>query len=162
MSVNKELEFNNIINDILKNEKFIELRYEIHHGISRLDHSLNVARITYNLTKFLKSNKYVEVTRAALLHDFFQSNEIKSYSFLNHPLKSLENAENNFELTSLQKNIIASHMFPVARVLPKYKESILVSIVDKIVAIKECALYKVPITIGTAFIFCINFAILQR
>ena len=47
MSNKSEIDFNIIVNDILKNEKFIDLKYEFHHGLSRMDHSLHVARITY-------------------------------------------------------------------------------------------------------------------
>lgn len=162
MSINKELEFNTIINDILKNEKFIELKYEIHHGISRLEHSLNVAKMTYNACKHLNLKNYEEITRAALLHDFFKSSEVTENSFLNHPTKALENAKANFELTKKQENIIISHMFPVCKVLPKCKESFIVSIADKIVAIKEGVRYKVPLTIGATFLFFLNFAINQR
>ena len=50
MTVNKEVEFNNIVNDILKKDEFIELKYEIHHGISRLQHSLSVAKLTYTIS----------------------------------------------------------------------------------------------------------------
>lgn len=162
MSINKELEFNNIISDILKNEAFIELRYEIHHGISRLEHSLNVAKLTFNACKKMGIKDYVDVTRAALLHDFFKSDEVTEKSFLNHPIKALENAKANFTLTEKQENIIISHMYPVARVMPKYKESWLVSVADKVVAVKECAKYKLPLAIGTTFLFFINFAIIQR
>jgi len=162
MSINKELEFNNIINDILKNEEFIELRYEIHHGISRLDHSLSVAKLTYNMCKGLGMKNYKEVTRAALLHDFFKRDEVPEKSFINHPEIALKNAKENFELSEMQENIIASHMFPVAKVMPKYKESYIVSAADKIVAVKECAKYKVPISVGAAFLFFLNFAVIQR
>lgn len=162
MSINKELEFNNIISDILKNEAFIELRYEIHHGISRLEHSLNVAKLTFNACKKMGIKDYVDVTRAALLHDFFKSDEVTEKSFLNHPVKALENAKASFTLTEKQENIIISHMYPVARVMPKYKESWLVSVADKVVAVKECAKYKLPLAIGTTFLFFINFAIIQR
>lgn len=162
MSVNKELEFNNIINDILKNDKFIELRYEIHHGMSRLDHCLSVAKMTYNMAKFLHLKNVEEVTRAALLHDFFKNSEVGSNSFKKHPLVALKNAKENFELTKKQENIIASHMFPVCEVMPKCSESLLVSLVDKLVAIKECTKEKIPLTIGTAFLFFINISIINR
>ena len=162
MTINKEVEFNNIISDILKNEEFIDLKYEIHHGISRLDHSLNVARLTYKLCKKLNVKNYEEVTRAALLHDFFASDEVPSKCFLNHPNKALENAKRNFELSSKQENIIVSHMFPIARSTPNNVGSWIVSGADKAVAIYECTKYKVPLTIGAALIFCMNICFIQR
>ena len=70
MKIKKQIEFNNIISDILKNQEIIDLRYEFHHGISRLDHSLNVAKLTFNICKTFNIDTIKETTRAALLHDF--------------------------------------------------------------------------------------------
>ena len=90
--------------------------------------------------KKLKIKNYQEITRAALLHDFFKSDEVKENIFVNHPLKALENAENNFLLDAKQQNIIASHMFPVTKVMPSNIGSWTVTVVDKIVATYECCL----------------------
>ena len=162
MTINKEVEFNNIISDILKNKEFINLKYEIHHGISRLDHSLNVARLTYKMCKKFHIKNYEEITRAALLHDFFRSSEVTNKCFLNHPIKAVANSKKNFEISSFQENIIAAHMFPVTKTLPKHVGSWIVSGADKAVAIYECSKYKVPLTIGAAFLFCMNICFIQR
>lgn len=162
MTLRKEIEFNTIVKDILKNQEFIALKYEIHHGISRLDHSLNVAKCTYQTCKKLKIKNYQEITRAALLHDFFKSDEVKENIFLNHPLKALENAENNFLLDAKQQNIIASHMFPVTKVMPSNIGSWTVTVVDKIVATYECLKFKMPIKMGALFIFLLNIFFVQR
>lgn len=162
MTINKEVEFNNIISDILKNKEFIDLKYEIHHGISRLDHSLNVARLTYKMCKRLHVKNYEEITRAALLHDFFRTDDVPEKCFLNHPLKAVENSKKNFEISDFQENIIAAHMFPVTKTIPKHVGSWIVSGADKAVAIYECTKYKVPLTIGAAFLFCMNICFIQR
>ncbi|HIS12517.1 MAG TPA: HD domain-containing protein [Candidatus Onthocola stercoravium] len=162
MTINKEVEFNNIISDILKNKEFIDLKYEIHHGISRLDHSLNVARLTYKMCKRLHVKNYEEITRAALLHDFFRTEDVPEKCFLNHPLKAVENSKKNFEISDFQENIIAAHMFPVTKNIPKHVGSWIVSGADKAVAIYECTKYKVPLTIGAAFLFCMNICFIQR
>lgn len=162
MTINKEVEFNNIISDILKNKEFIDLKYEIHHGISRLDHSLNVARLTYKMCKRLHVKNYEEITRAALLHDFFRTDDVPEKCFLNHPLKAVENSKKNFEISDFQENIIAAHMFPVTKNIPKHVGSWIVSGADKAVAIYECTKYKVPLTIGAAFLFCMNICFIQR
>ncbi len=162
MTINREVEFNNIISDILKNKEFIDLKYEIHHGISRLDHSLNVARLTYKVCKRLHLRNYEEITRAALLHDFFKTTDVPKKCFLNHPLKALENAKNNFEISKFQENIIAAHMFPMSRTLPKHIGSWIVTGADKTVAVYECTKYKAPLTIGAAFLFCLNVCFIQR
>lgn len=162
MTINKEVEFNNIISDILKNKEFIDLKYEIHHGISRLDHSLNVARLTYKMCKRLHVKNYEEITRAALLHDFFRTDDVPEKCFLNHPLKAVECSKKNFEISDFQENIIAAHMFPVTKTIPKHVGSWIVSGADKAVAIYECTKYKVPLTIGAAFLFCMNLCFIQR
>ena len=162
MTINKEVEFNNIISDILKNKEFIDLKYEIHHGISRLDHSLNVARLTYKMCKRLHVKNYEEITRAALLHDFFRTEDVPEKCFLNHPLKAVENSKKNFEISDFQENIIAAHMFPVTKTIPKHVGSWIVSGADKAVAIYECTKFKVPLTIGAAFLFCMNICFIQR
>lgn len=160
MKIYKQVEFNNIINDILKNEEFISLRYEIHHGITRLDHLLNVAKLTYLISKFLKIKNYKEITRAALLHDFYFSNQ--DSSFLGHPLTSLNNAKRVFYINEMQSDIIYNHMFPATLRLPKYKETWIVSTADKIAALKECAKYKIPLEAGTIYLFLLNFMIIPR
>lgn len=162
MTLRKEIEFNNIVNDILKNKEFIQLKYEIHHGISRLDHSLNVAKLTYQTSRKLKMKNYKEITRAALLHDFFISSEVENNIFVNHPNKALENANYYFNLDDKQKNIIVSHMFPVSKVIPSNIGSWTVSIVDKLVAIYECIKFKMPIKVGTFIIFVLNVSFIQR
>ena len=162
MTINKEVEFNNIISDILKNKEFIDLKYEIHHGISRLDHSLNVARLTYKMCKRLHVKNYEEITRAALLHDFFRTEDVPEKCFLNHPLKAVECSKKNFEISDFQENIIAAHMFPVTKTIPKHVGSWIVSGADKAVAIYECTKFKVPLTIGAAFLFCMNICFIQR
>lgn len=162
MSIKKEIDFNNMVHDILNNKEFISLKDELHHGISRLDHSLHVARLTYNMCDVLHKDNIKDVTRAALLHDFFKDEQIEKFSFVNHPKQAVINAQIYFNINELQENIIASHMFPVSSIIPKHKESWIVSLADKIVSLKECVQYKVPLTIGTAFLFFINFAIIQR
>ena len=162
MTLKKEIEFNNIVNDILKNQEFIDLKYEIHHGISRLEHSLNVARMTYNICKILKIKNYNEITRASLLHDFFKNYEITKYSFINHPVVAKNNAQKVFNINDFQSNIIESHMFPVSYKLPKNIGAWVVLSSDKIVAIYECMKFKIPLTIGAAFLFFINASIIQR
>ena len=104
MKIKNQVEFNNVINDILKNDEVISLRHEYHHGISRLDHSLSVAKLTYNICKLFKIKTIKETTRAALLHDFFHSFE--ESSFKGHPKTALKNAKRVFNINKMQEDII--------------------------------------------------------
>ena len=132
-------EFLEIVQPILDLEEFNNTKFQRHHGITRYDHSMNVAYITYVVTKNLKLN-YKEATFAALIHDFF-NDEVKGENgykrLVDHPKHALKNAMRYFELTDLQKDIIAKHMFPVTLTPPKYKESVLVSLIDKYSSINE-------------------------
>ena len=134
-------DYYNIISDILDNEKFKKTDECIHHGLSRMDHSLKVSYYSYKLAKKLKLN-YRATARAGLLHDLFITDDLKgkrkAFSMFFHPYKSLENATKYFKLSEMEKDIIISHMFPsLPHKIPKYLESWLVSIVDKIVATYE-------------------------
>ena len=134
-------EYNKIVKDILDNEKFKKIKEEKHHGINRYDHSLKVSYKSYLYAKKYNLD-YVSVARAGLLHDFFINNDLtkkeQKVSAFVHPYKSLENSTKYFDLNKKEENIIISHMFPtIPHKIPKYKESYIVSIIDKIIATKE-------------------------
>lgn len=154
-----KLEFERITQDILYHPEFIKLKGELHHGISRYEHSVRVAKTSYNLSKAMKLN-YKEITRAALLHDFFFDEELKEYNkrktLVEHPKKAKENAKRYFVLNERQENAIESHMFPLMGCIPKYKESIIVGIADKLVATHEMYRYKAVLQLGILMIFFFN------
>ena len=132
-------EFYSIISDIIDHDKFCETKNIRHHGITRYNHSLRVAYYTYLVTKKLRLN-YIEATRAALLHDFFTtelSDENMKTSLKEHPRVALENSKKYFEISDLQADIIVKHMFPVTKSLPKYKESVIVDIIDDVSSVYE-------------------------
>ena len=140
----KTIEFESIVQDILDNEEFNKTKYIEHHGVTRFDHLYRVSYYSYKISRKLHF-KYKEVARGALLHDFFFSDELRSrkekfLSTFTHPKWALKNSNKYFELTKVEKNIIESHMFPINPKLPKCKESLLVSIVDKVVASYEFSL----------------------
>ena len=165
MNTNKENEFLNIINDIINNNNFSDLQNELHHGISRYNHCLRVAKGTYYITKKLNMD-YERATRAALLHDFFKDTDTMLYNaketFKIHPDIALVNAKKYFDLDYKQENIIASHMFPVCKTMPKYKEAWITSFVDKGVALYEMYRYKASLVMGIWIIFIFNIISIQR
>ena len=55
-----------------------------------------------------------------------------------HPRTALENACKYFNLNEIEKDIIEKHMWPLTlRKVPKYKESVVVTMVDKYCSTKE-------------------------
>ncbi len=136
-------EYELIIKDIDSSEEFQKTKEIVHHGMNRYDHSKRVSLYSYKIAKKLGLS-YEEVARAALLHDFFLvdnkniSVKEKANTLVNHPKYALKYSEKFFYLTEKEKDIIVTHMFPIAPTrVPKYAESWLVDIVDDVVAIIE-------------------------
>ena len=141
MSYIKNKEYKRIVKDILRNNEFKKMYYIEHHGISRWEHLIKISYRSYVIAKKLKLD-YRSVARGALLHDFYLDGDERDQKrkFLDtfvHPKKALITSINNFEMNDMEKNIIVSHMFPIYLALPRYKESVLVNIVDKIIGGKE-------------------------
>lgn len=159
-------EFESIIKDIENNNNFRELDNELHHGISRYGHSYRVAKGVYIVTKNLGFSSYIDATRAALLHDFYFNYQLEEKNngkkFIEHPTLALLNASKYYTLSDMQKNMIESHMFPTCKVLPKYKESICLTLVDKVVALYEMQRYKLGMKLGVYLLFVLNMITLQK
>lgn len=151
--------FYDIVEDILMNEDFAKLKRYLHHGMDRYGHSLRVARISYEITRFLCLD-YEKTARAALLHDFFLKDNLllntkdRIVTLFKHPDYALENAEEYFELSDLEKDIIVTHMFPIGRKIPRYLESWIVDLVDDVVSIYE-KIYGIQkrMSFATSFLF---------
>lgn len=151
--------YNTLVQDILENKKFNEMEEIVHHGLDRKGHSMRVSYYSYKISKILGLD-YVSVARAGLLHDFFfednkaSSPKTKLKTLVNHPKYALRNASEYFTLNEIEKDIITSHMFPIAMKLPKYMESWIVNIVDDVVAIAEVG-YKARTTLAYVFNFAL-------
>lgn len=166
MTINQKEDFNSLIGDITNNNKFKKLNKELHHGISRYEHSMRVAKWTYKICNLLKLNKTNEVTRAALLHDFYVDTDLISETghekLGEHPSVALENSLKYYKLDNIQQDIIKSHMFPCTKSLPKYKESWLVSGVDKAVSTYEMLRFKASLYAGIYLLFLFEIIRLPR
>ena len=133
--------------DILSSEGMNTEKHCIQHGTySVFDHSLFVTSMCIRLSRAmkLKVNERALV-RGALLHDYFLydwhlPSKIKKTHGFTHPGAALKNAEKDFSLGKIEKDMIKRHMFPLTPIPPRYKESIILCISDKI-----CATYE---TIG--------------
>ena len=157
MTTNKKEEFDLLVKDIVENEAFTKSGSEPHHGITRFEHSMRVAKYTYLISKFFHMKNSNDATRAALLHDFYVFDDMKGQSsarqLQTHPMVALNNSLKYFELNDMQKDIIKSHMFPCNLDVPKYKESWLVSLIDKVIGGYEIVLFKAPLYMGIYMIF---------
>lgn len=137
--------FDTIAKEFLGNEKFMRIQNERHHGITRYEHSMRVARNVYKLSKKLNLD-YISATRAAIVHDFFVNEEFGINRGLIqgvvHPDIALANAKGEFKINEIEANAIEAHMFPLSSCLPNSKEAWCLTAVDKAVAIYEYATNK--------------------
>jgi uncharacterized membrane protein/HD superfamily phosphodiesterase len=140
-----ESEFYEIIKDIYEHEEVLKLKLHYHHNSSIYEHVMDVSYLSYKACKFLKLD-YRSATRGALLHDFFlydwRNHDVPDlpedkYHGIEHPKIALANARKHFILNDIEKDIVIKHMWPLTLVPPKYKESFVVSFVDKYFASKE-------------------------
>lgn len=130
--------------EILKSENMQrEKRFIQHANVSTYEHSVNVARMSLVVAQILRAKvDKVSLIRGALLHDFFlydwhdKTAMPKAHAYL-HPLIAYDNAKKEFNLNAIEKNIIQAHMFPISIVMPKYRESWIVVLADKVCAIQE-------------------------
>ena len=105
-----------------------------HNGSNTLAHCVQVAKRSFELAELFGWDiDEKELARGAMLHDYYQYN-IKEKGF------SAKKAQEDFDLTDKELNIIRGHMWPLTLVHPpKSKEALLVCLADKDVAAKEFA-----------------------
>jgi uncharacterized protein len=133
--------------DIVKSDGLEQEKHFMQHGkVSVYQHSLSVAYMSLYLARRWKlSLDERSLVRGALLHDYFlydwhvPAPEHSLHGF-SHAGAALKNARRDFELNRLEQDIIEKHMFPLNIRPPRYKESMLVCLADKICATKETVL----------------------
>lgn len=149
--------FYGLTKDILNDDRFQSLKQLPHHGNKdgRYEHCVAVAYYAYCITHKLGWDD-VSTARGGLLHDYFFEDwrkaehhekgidRIKNCHGMAHPKKALKNAEKDYDLNEVEANMILRHMFPLTITPPKFKESWVVSLVDKGVAIEEIVRSHTP------------------
>ncbi len=138
-------EYCSIVQDILENETVQEMKkYRQHYNTSTYDHCLEVSYISYKICKKFNLD-YKSMARAAMLHDLFlydwrksqRDVEIEGLHAFVHPKIALQNASKIFDLNDKEKDIIVKHMWPLTLPFPKYRESFIITLVDKYSALHE-------------------------
>lgn len=119
-------------------------QYIQHGNTSCLLHMIAVAYYSDRTAEILRLKRIHrrELIIGALLHDYFLYDwhdgrkERRIHGFT-HPDTALKNAGEDFELSDIAADIIKKHMFPLTIIPPKYIESWIVCMVDKV-----CSLYE--------------------
>lgn len=132
------------ISDLLRSDQVQQMRAFIQHAdVSCLEHCIFVAYTSFWLCERLGiSADRRSMLRGALLHDFFlydwhEKSDRKGLHGFTHPRTALNNAQRQFDLNELEKDIILRHMWPLTLIPPKYRESYIVSLSDKICSVME-------------------------
>jgi len=130
------------INDLLEHEDVRQLDdYIQHYCFTRLKHSMDVAYCSFFIAKLFGWDAR-STARGGLLHDLFLydwrngGEEAKNHA-MNHPRIALDNARKLTILNEVEEDIIRKHMWLVTPVPPRYKESFVVTFVDKYCATRE-------------------------
>lgn len=135
--------FNHYANEIIKSNNFKKIDNFTQHGTtSCFWHSIAVAYYSLKIINFLGIKCDIKsLIKGALLHDYFlydwHNNNSSRWHGFKHPKIALKNANKDYGLTKIEKNIIQRHMFPLTFIPPKHKESIIVCIADKLCSIYE-------------------------
>ncbi|MFA6508528.1 MAG: HD domain-containing protein [Treponemataceae bacterium] len=116
-----------------------------HHDATVADHSVAVAYYSYKAARFFgMRSRLDELARGALLHDFFhydwRTGKPRSGGLhgFDHPREALENAEAAFgPLSAVERDCVLRHMWPLTPIPPRYPESLIVCLMDKVVALGE-------------------------
>lgn len=142
----RNTDFINIITAAAAHSRLSKTALFIQHGSTPcLLHCIAVAYYCYRLAehfKMLKSHE-AELVRGALLHDYFLydwhiPDKSRPMHGRYHPGAALKNAEQDFDLSDRERDIIKKHMFPLTLTPPAYMESFLVCLVDK-----GCSIYEI-------------------
>ena len=130
--------------DILFSEEMKRTERLIQHGsTSVFEHCRNVACQSLIIADYFHcAVDERAMVRGALLHDYFlydwhTPNEGHSLHGFRHAKIALRNAERDFQLGRVERDVIRKHMFPLNITPPRYRESLIVSLADKICAVGE-------------------------
>ncbi|MDR2803421.1 MAG: HD domain-containing protein [Treponema sp.] len=136
--------FDEYAKDILEHQIFLETKKIYSHGsISIYDHSVAVAELAFSMAEYKDGIDKKCVVRAGLLHDFFLYEwHIPGLRYIKHgwahPAIAAKNAREIFEISGREYSCIKTHMWPwTLFAVPVCREGWIISLADKIVALKE-------------------------
>ncbi|MBR1593082.1 MAG: HD domain-containing protein [Ruminococcus sp.] len=140
------------IADIIEQPQLDRLKDITHHiHTTRYQHCVNVSYYSYLICRKFRLDAR-SAARAGLLHDLFYYDR-KEYNAcrqkgqpkhsLMHARLALKNASKLTDINSLERDMIENHMWPMTRPLPKYKETYIITVIDKYCAVLEFCVPKI-------------------
>ena len=153
--------------DIILSPEAQVLKTFTQHGETTVfEHCLSVAKFSLLMAHFLERTLKINIdkdslVRGALLHDYFlydwHDKAVKGRRVhgFTHPGTAKRNAERDFGLNDLERDIISKHMFPVTPFPPMHRESVIVNLADKWCALCE----TLKLDVSSYIIYRVNFNI---
>lgn len=140
------------IDDIIGSPEIQRLKGITHHiSTTRFQHCVNVSYYGYRICRILRLDAR-SAARAGLLHDLFYYDR-KAYNSLRekglpnhsrmHSELALKNARQITAMNPKECDMIVKHMWPMTRPRPKYRETYVITFVDKGCAVLEFCVPKV-------------------
>lgn len=124
--------------DILDSKSYQSCQnYTQHASVSVYIHSLSVACLCFSIARRLPFQfDESALVRGALLHDYFlydwhtpKHPHLHGYR---HASLALKNASEDFAISPREADMIKKHMFPLNLCPPRYRESIVLCLADKL------------------------------
>lgn len=142
--------FRSIVEEFLQSKDFQKMNQFIQHGdITTLDHSILVAYYSYAFGCYLHiRNKEEQLIRGALLHDYYlydwhDHERWHKWHGFRHPFFALRQAHKDYELSSVEEEIIKKHMWPLTVIPPCCREAWIVCFIDTVSSLFEtCMVYR--------------------
>ena len=153
--------------DIILSPEAQVLKTFTQHGETTVfEHCVAVAKYSLLMAHFLERTLKIEIdkdslVRGALLHDYFlydwHDKAVKGRRIhgFTHPGVARRNADRDFGLNDLEKDIISKNMFPLTPIPPMHRESFLVNLADKWCALAE----TLKLDVSSYIIYRVNFNI---
>ena len=139
-------EFFDCIRDLYYTDTVQAMQHTTQHvpTVNCLEHCLFVSFVSYRMAK-KRGLDYRAAARGALLHDMFLYDQHDKRNYVGrhaayHPLAALRNATARFSLSEVEKDCILGHMWPSAGQKPRFAESKIVNLADKICAYNAVAI----------------------
>ncbi len=140
------------VRDIIDAPEIERLKDITHHiSTTRYQHCVNVSYYGFIICRKLRLDAR-SAARAGLMHDMFyydrrEFNSAREKGQLRHSAKhsyiASENASHITDISEKEKDMIEKHMWPMTRPRPSYKETYIITFVDKYCAVLEYCVPKV-------------------
>ena len=142
MNVRKERHnidlFLSLTGDLLADETVRSMAQYRHHGdVTTHRHSVFVSYTVMRMCRNMDERDMRPIVRASLLHDFYlyewYTEKHEENHIWYHPKQSVQNIERHFDkkLSPMQRNMVLSHMFPLAHEAPASRGAWVLTLADK-------------------------------